>query len=98
MQIVIAPATHGVGRTGFVVGRKALRRAVDRNRLKRLLREFLRTASARVCNFDLVIRLKRPIAPAAVPEAAVEAAGLITRALDAHAGAVPAVKPSVSSR
>ena len=44
MQLVSVRAAKPLGRAGFVVGRKALPRAIDRNRLKRLLREMLRTA------------------------------------------------------
>lgn len=81
MQIVSAPANHRSGRVGFVVGRKVLPRAVDRNRLKRLLREFLRASRRDVGAFDLVIRLKRPVTAQALPEVAREAATLIREAI-----------------
>lgn len=81
MQIVIAPAATPPGRTGFVVGRKALRRAVDRNRLKRVLREFLRTSRTELAPFDLVIRLKHPATRDTIAEAAGEAIALIRQAI-----------------
>lgn len=93
VQIVIAPAARSVGRAGFVVGRKALRRAIDRNRLKRLLREFLRAARSRIADIDLVIRLKHPIKPETVSQAAAEACALITQAVDARAGVANTPQP-----
>ena len=81
MQIISVLANPGPGRVGFVVGRKALTRAVDRNRLKRMLREFLRAARLDVSAFDMVIRLKRPVAREALPEVASEAAALIREAI-----------------
>lgn len=65
----------------MVVGRKALPRAVDRNRLKRLLREMLRAARPRACVLDLVIRVKRPLRPADLGPAAEEASALLARVL-----------------
>ena len=53
------PAQRGCGRAGFVIGRRALPRAVDRNRVRRMLREMLRGARPAVLRFDLVLRLKR---------------------------------------
>jgi ribonuclease P protein component len=81
VQIISAPATQRPGRVGFVVGRKVLPRAVDRNRLKRMLREFLRAARSDLAAFDVVIRLKRPVARDALPEVASEAAVLIRNAV-----------------
>ena len=77
MQIVVAPAAAGPGRVGFVVGRRALPRAVDRNRLKRVLREFLRTERPALAAFDLVIRLKRPVTREMLVSVADEAVALI---------------------
>lgn len=48
---------------GLIVAKKIARRAVERNRAKRLLREFFRANqhSQVALNMDWVIRLKRPI-------------------------------------
>ena len=81
MQIVIAPAAKLPGRTGFVVGRKSLRCAVDRNRLKRVLREVLRAARPELAPFDLVIRLKHRATRDTIGEAADEAITLIRQAI-----------------
>lgn len=56
-----------------MVGRKALPRAVDRNRFKRKVREVLRRERAHLAGVDLIVRLKRP-APGPELDAAVEEA------------------------
>lgn len=87
VQIVTAPASERFGRVGFVVGRKVLARAVDRNRLKRVLREFLRSSRPDIGAFDLVIRVKRPVTRDALPDVAHEAAALIREAIRSPATA-----------
>ena len=46
---------------GVAVAKKLAKRAVDRNRLKRMIRELVRTAQADTLNKDVVIKLKKPI-------------------------------------
>lgn len=87
MQIVSTPARGQPGRVGFVVGRKVLSRAIDRNRFKRVLREFLRSESAALAAFDVVIRVKRPVSRDALDAAAAEAVGLVRRAIAKPAAA-----------
>ncbi len=53
------PAQRACGRVGFVIGRRALPRAVDRNRVRRMLRETLRASRPAIERFDLILRLKR---------------------------------------
>jgi ribonuclease P protein component len=43
LQLLARPTSGASVRVGFVIGRKLLSRAVDRNRLKRMLREYIRT-------------------------------------------------------
>ena len=50
------------GALGIAVAKKLAKRAVDRNRLKRFIRESTRQPqSAILDNYDVVIRLKKPI-------------------------------------
>ena len=46
---------------GIAVAKKLVKRAVDRNRLKRMIREMIWTAQATALNKDVVLKLKKPI-------------------------------------
>lgn len=81
IQVLSRPAEQPSGRVGYVISRKVMARAVDRNRLKRRLREFLRSAGSQVRELDLVIRVKRPIAADAMDDAFREACALIEKAV-----------------
>ena len=51
------PQGASEARLGLVVGKKLLKRAVDRNRVKRIVREQFRLRRARLPVCDLVVRL-----------------------------------------
>lgn len=59
MQLVAAPASSPPGRTGYVIGRKVSARAVDRNRIRRKLREVVRALRPKLLPFDVILRVKR---------------------------------------
>jgi ribonuclease P protein component len=46
---------------GVAVAKKLAKRAVDRNRLKRMIRQLVWTAQATTLNSDVVVKLKKPI-------------------------------------
>jgi len=46
---------------GIAVAKKLVRHAVDRNRLKRMIRELVWAAQATTLNNDVVVKLKKPI-------------------------------------
>ncbi|WP_251368030.1 ribonuclease P protein component [Polynucleobacter asymbioticus] len=46
---------------GIAVAKKLAKRAVDRNRIKRMIRELVRSAQASTLNSDVVVKLKKPI-------------------------------------
>ena len=58
LQLVAIPAACIPGRTGYVIGRKALPRAVDRNRIRRQLREIVRAHHPALHAFDVILRVK----------------------------------------
>ena len=58
----------GLARLGLIVPKRHVRRAVDRNRMKRLLREWFRHYQERLQGSDLLIRV---IAPVPDPECAI---------------------------
>lgn len=71
-----APAPVTDARLGLAISRKCARRAVDRNRLKRAIRESFRRVRPRLCGLDLVVLCRR---------AAVSAdAGALAASLDVH--------------
>jgi ribonuclease P protein component len=49
--------TFGFARLGLIVPKRVFPRAVDRNRMKRVLRELFRTQQGRLGNRDILIRL-----------------------------------------
>jgi ribonuclease P protein component len=46
-------------RIGIVTGKKVAPRAVDRNRVKRMVREVFRVCRGRLTGLDVVVRLRR---------------------------------------
>jgi ribonuclease P protein component len=82
VQLLAVPAAESIGRVGYVIGSKQIPRAVDRNRLKRMFREALRTRGERTSRFDIVLRLRRSCGAAELREVVAEATSLLD-ALDA---------------
>jgi ribonuclease P protein component len=58
--VIVRSRPNGLGRPrlGIVASRKALRRAVDRNRCKRVLREAFRAVAAALPALDIVVQLR----------------------------------------
>jgi ribonuclease P protein component len=77
VQLVAAPSSSPPGRTGYVIGRKVSVRAVDRNRIRRKLREVVRTHRAALAAFDVIIRVKRAANRSEQDAAAAEAQRLL---------------------
>jgi ribonuclease P protein component len=77
LQMISTAAAHDCGRVGIVIGRKTLSRAVDRNRVRRMLRVRLSEARPAIERFDLVLRLKKATPRADFHLIADEAAGLL---------------------
>jgi len=77
VQLISVRAARACGRAGFVIGRKALPLAVDRNRVRRMLRVALRQARPGIAGHDVVVRLKRGAARADFPLIVAEAARLL---------------------
>jgi len=53
------PNDIGHARLGLVVGKKVARRAVDRNYMRRVLREFFRIKQHEISHVDLVVRVQK---------------------------------------
>ncbi len=77
MQLVAATAAESPGRVGYVIGSKALPRAVDRNRLRRRLRETVRALRPALARYDVILRVKSVANRAELDAAAEEAASLL---------------------
>ena len=69
-------AIHWYG-VGYVIGRKAMPRAVDRNRLRRRMREHVRAARPAVERFDIILRVRGRVDRDNLAAAAAEARALL---------------------
>jgi ribonuclease P protein component len=87
--VVAAPARQLPGRVGFVIGKKALRNAVDRNRVRRALRVAVSGARPAVEAFDVILRLKHGCAREEVRAVASEATLLLAALIDAVPPGLP---------
>jgi ribonuclease P protein component len=81
VQLVAARAAHRPGRLGLVVPKKALPLAVDRNRVRRMLREALRAARPAILEYDVILRLKRSCPRTEFRCVAADAAALLSQLL-----------------
>jgi ribonuclease P protein component len=77
LQLLASPATGTLGRVGFIIGKKQLASAVDRNYVRRLLREAVRERRPALNAFDIVLRLRIPCSPATLPGLLLEASELL---------------------
>ena len=82
LQLVAAAAKYCPGRVGYVIGGKSVPRAVDRNRLRRRLRETIRAARPAIQRYDVIVRVKRPVPPNDIGTAAAEGGQLVRKLLD----------------
>jgi ribonuclease P protein component len=82
LQLIAAPAAHSPGRVGYVIARKSIRNAVDRNRLRRRLRESVRAVRPAVEAFDLILRVRRPMARTDIALAHGESRRLLARLVE----------------
>lgn len=57
LLVMVRPNTAGFARLGMVVPKRLLARAVDRNRVKRCVRESFRQVRAKLPACDFVVRL-----------------------------------------
>ncbi len=64
-----------------MIGAKAIPRAVDRNRLRRRLRETLRAARPAVEIYDVIVRVKRAVARNEILAAGAEGVVLVEKLL-----------------
>jgi ribonuclease P protein component len=79
LQLIAAPAAEAPGRVGYVIARKSMRLAVDRNRLRRKLREAVRAARPAIEAFDVILRVRRNVARSEIGDAAAEAPRLFAK-------------------
>jgi len=77
LQLVAMAAAPVGGRVGFVIGRKALPRAVDRNRVRRMLRVVLREARPTIAGLDVIIRVKHAAPRSEFRQIVMEAARML---------------------
>ena len=79
LQLIAAPAAGTPGQVGYIIGRRMIPLAVNRNRVRRRLREAVRAARPVAAAFDIILRVRRPIARGDVLALAAEGRELLGR-------------------
>ncbi|MEO8739431.1 MAG: ribonuclease P protein component [Casimicrobiaceae bacterium] len=77
VQLLAVAASGEVGRVGYVIGKQQLPRSVDRNYVRRMMREAVRLRRPAVSRYDIVLRLRASCKRVALPGLAREAAELL---------------------
>jgi len=86
LQLLVTPAADAVGRVGYVIAKKQLARAVDRNYVRRMVREAVRKRRPGLDEVDIVVRLRRVCAADRLQLLGVEAAELLDRLTPCRGG------------
>ena len=63
LRLVAVANKASTARLGLIVGKRAVAKAHERNRIKRIIRARFRTGRSRLAGFDLVIRVTNPLRP-----------------------------------
>ena len=77
ISVLLGGSNSGQARLGLIVPKRILQRAVDRNRVKRLLREWFRHSRERLAGRDCVIRLTPARAKGPAGKVKVDGASLL---------------------
>jgi ribonuclease P protein component len=85
VRLIATPARGTVGRVGFVIGKRELKLAVDRNYARRLMREAARSRRPGIERFDIVLRLRSRCESADLLELGSEAAAVLDALLRSKA-------------
>lgn len=64
LMLAIQCSSRDTARLGLVVAKKNIRKAVDRNRIKRLIRESFRHHLAELPSLDIVVLVRKEAGPA----------------------------------
>jgi ribonuclease P protein component len=81
MAVHYMPNNRSFPRLGIVVGKKLVRRAHDRNYIKRVLREMFRLHGQSCAPMDMVIRVHKAFGPADFHQLESEFVGTMDRIL-----------------
>jgi ribonuclease P protein component len=76
--LIAAPAAQDPGRIGYIIGRKAMPRAVDRNALRRRLRESVRASRPAIERFDIILRVRQRVRRTDIAAAVGESRSLLS--------------------
>lgn len=73
------PNNLGYPRLGIVVSKKTARRSVDRNYMRRVVREWFRYHRNKITSLDLVVRINKPFGRADFAQMQVELQHLLDK-------------------
>jgi ribonuclease P protein component len=78
-QVLVKPKRQEAARLGVVLSKRVTPRAVDRNYLKRFIREEFRMRKHSLGGLDVVVRVLRQVSKAQATEARVELSNLFSK-------------------